>query len=66
MKIVNLIGFNHGARGLFQITKEILNHWEKLDDYTGLVIKILEECYADGRPPTEADMFMIDTFWNGD
>ena len=41
-------------------------HWEQLDAYTGLVIKILEECYADGRPPTEADMFMIDTFWNGE
>jgi hypothetical protein len=41
-------------------------HWEQLDAYTGLIIKILEECYTDGRAPTEADMFMIDTFWNGE
>ena len=40
------------------------DHWDKLDAYTVLVTKILEECHADGRAPTEADMFMIDSFWD--
>ena len=40
------------------------DHWDKLDAYTVLVTKILEECYANGRAPTEEDMFMIDTFWD--
>lgn len=39
------------------------DHWEQLDAYTSLVSKILEDCYNEKRIPTEADMFMIDSFW---
>lgn len=41
-------------------------HWEKLDAYTALVIKILEECYADGRAPSAEEMTEVDNFWNED
>ena len=37
--------------------------WEQLDAYTSLVSKILEDCYNEKRIPTEADMFMINSFW---
>ena len=39
------------------------DHWNQLDAYTVLVSKILEDCYNEKRIPTEADMFMIDSFW---
>ena len=41
-------------------------HWDKLDGYSGLVIKILEECYADGRAPSAEEMTKVDNFWNED
>lgn len=41
-------------------------HWERLDDYTALVIRILEYCYADGRPPTAKEIVEINSYWDGD
>ena len=40
--------------------------YEKHNDYIVAMEKLIDLCYSDGRPPTEADMFMIDTFWNGE
>lgn len=41
-------------------------HWKKLDDYIIELETILTSCYNEKRIPTEADMFMVDSFWNED
>ena len=41
-------------------------HWEQLDDYTGLIIRVLKQCYVDGRSPTTEEIVEIDNYWNGD
>ena len=46
--------------------QRLKDHYDKTNDYIVVMEKLIDLCYADGRPPTEADMFMIDTFWNGD
>lgn len=59
-------GFWDGYDWCEEHYKWMEEHWEQLDAYTGLVIKILEECYADGRAPSADEMTEVDNFWNGD
>jgi len=37
--------------------------WD-MEDYTALLEQIITKTFAENRAPTEADMFMIDTFWD--
>ena len=63
---IRMEGFWEAINWCEEHYKWMEDHWEKLDDYTGLVIKILEECYADRRAPTAEEITKVDNFWNGE
>ena len=41
------------------------DHYDKHNDYIATMEKLIELCYADGRPPTAEEMTKIDNYWNG-
>lgn len=46
---------------------KIMTHfYDNTNDYIASLEKIIELCYADGRPPTTEEMAEIDNYWNGD
>ena len=44
--------------------KSIEEFYDKINNYIAAMEKLIGLCYIDRRPPTEADMFMIDSFWS--
>ena len=63
---IRMEGFWEALNWAEEHYKWMEDHWEQLDSYTVLVIKVLEECYADGRAPTAEEIAKIDNFWSED
>lgn len=41
-------------------------HYEKHNDYIAVMEKLIDLCYADGRPPTAEEVAEMDNYWNGE
>ena len=42
------------------------DHYDKTNDYIVAMEKLIDLCYADGRPPTAEEVAEIENYWNGD
>ena len=42
------------------------DHYDKTNDYIVVMEKLINLCYADGRPPTAEEVAEIDNYWNGE
>lgn len=49
-----------------ELLEECAAENDRLEKEIKELVRLLEECYTDGRAPTEADMFVVDSFWNED
>ena len=61
---IRMEGFWEALNWAEENYKWMEDHYDKHNDYIVAMEKLIELCYADGRPPTAEEMAEIDNYWN--
>ena len=63
---IRMEGFWEALNWAEEHYKWMEDHYDKYNNYIAVIEKLIDLCYADGRPPTAEEVADIDNYWNGE